>query len=232
MIVFLGDSFTFGQGLQIPHWLEQGKSIDEINESMPPKVPSETYDYNSDKIRQIHHFPNLVSKHFNKSYVTKFGNGGSNENIISILNNLGEHMDLNGIDFIVIQFTELFRNHQTQERYYDKINSGVSADVAVRSIVKEVLHQVSEEIKNIPADFKWFGLSWKSEIGNYLKHQYPDNFIPIHYGEEEFVSFDSIMENHYNLTLGSKYGVHDLHLTSEGHQIIADSIIKKINLYL
>ena len=116
MIVFLGDSFTWGQGLQIPHWLEQGKSIDEVNELMPPKVPSETYDYNSDKIRQIHHFPNLVSKYFNKSYVTKFGNGGSNENIISILNNLGEHMDLSGIDFIVIQFTELFRNPQTQER--------------------------------------------------------------------------------------------------------------------
>lgn len=232
MIVFLGDSFTWGQGLQIPHWLEQGKSIDEVNELMPPKVPSETYDYNSDKIRQIHHFPNLVSKYFNKSYVTKFGNGGSNENIISILNNLGEHMDLSGIDFIVIQFTELFRNPQTQERYYDKINSGVSADVAVRSIVKEVIHQVSENIKNIPSDFKWFGLSWKPEIGNCLKYEYPDNFIPIHYDKEEFVSFDSIMENHYNLTLGSKYGVHDLHLTSEGHQIIANSVIKKINLYL
>ena len=141
-------------------------------------------------------------------------------------------MDLSGIDCIVIQFTELFRNPQTQERYYDKINSGVSADTAVRSIVKEVIHQVSEEIKNIPSDFKWFGLSWKSEIGNCLKYEYPDNFIPIHYGEKEFVSFDSIMENHYNLTLGSKYGVHDLHLTSEGHQILANSVIKKINLYL
>ena len=104
--------------------------------------------------------------------------------------------------------------------------------MAVRSIVKEVIHQVSENIKNIPSDFKWFGLSWKPEIGNCLKYEYPDNFIPIHYDKEEFVSFDSIMENHYNLTLGSKYGVHDLHLTSEGHQIIANSVIKKINLYL
>ena len=30
MIVFLGDSFTWGQGLHIPYWLEQGKSVGEI----------------------------------------------------------------------------------------------------------------------------------------------------------------------------------------------------------
>ena len=45
MIVFLGDSFTWGQGLQIPYWLEQGKSIDEISKLMPPHFPAEQYDY-------------------------------------------------------------------------------------------------------------------------------------------------------------------------------------------
>ena len=43
MIIFLGDSFTWGQGLQIPVWLKQGKSVEEITNLMPPKHPAELY---------------------------------------------------------------------------------------------------------------------------------------------------------------------------------------------
>ena len=58
MIIFLGDSFTWGQGLQIPYWIEQGKSIDEINDLMPPKVALESVmDYEADEYRKTYHFP-------------------------------------------------------------------------------------------------------------------------------------------------------------------------------
>ena len=70
MILFLGDSFTWGQGLQIPYWIQQGKSIDECNRLMPPQYPAEIYDYHADEYRKKHHFPNLVAKHFNKSYLS------------------------------------------------------------------------------------------------------------------------------------------------------------------
>ena len=110
MIVFLGDSFTWGQGLQIPYWLEQGKSVGEINKLMPPKFPSEQYDYEADELRKKQHFPNLVSKYFNKSYCTKWGNGGSNQDILEIIKNMGNQMDTSGIDYFVIQFTEFTRD--------------------------------------------------------------------------------------------------------------------------
>jgi len=67
MILFLGDSFTWGQGLPIEKWLKEGKSLDYCNR-LPPKVPSELYNYEDDNYRKQNHFPNLVAKHFNKSF--------------------------------------------------------------------------------------------------------------------------------------------------------------------
>ena len=51
------------------------------------------------------------AQHFNKSYVTKFGNGGNNNDIVDILQNFGCHfVDIRGIDYFVIQFTDFVRD--------------------------------------------------------------------------------------------------------------------------
>ena len=112
MIVFLGDSFTWGQGLPIEKWIQTDNlSFEECNKFSPPEYSCESYNYEDDNYRKQNHFPNLVSQHFNKSYVTKFGNGGNNKNIVDILQNLDCHfVDDRGIDFYVFQFTDFVRD--------------------------------------------------------------------------------------------------------------------------
>lgn len=232
MILFLGDSFTWGQGLQIPYWLLIGKTIDEINNTMPPKHPAELYDYNSDKYRKEHHFPNLVSKKLNKSYVTKFGNGGSNEDMIRIIENLYSHMDLNGIEFIIVQFTELFRDENSRNEYMRISNSGMNENQAVEYIVKSTISKINEKINGLGENLKWYGVSWRSEFGNSLKDNYPNNYIPLKYNNIEFSSFDSLLSKHHELIVGSKYGVEDGHLSEEGHEVISNSIVDRITQYI
>jgi lysophospholipase L1-like esterase len=218
MIVFLGDSFTWGQGLQIPYWLEQGKSVGEINKLMPPKFPSEQYDYEADELRKKQHFPNLVSKYFNKSYCTKWGNGGSNQDILEIIKNLGNQMDTSGIDYFVIQFTEF-----TRDSNLDNLSPTTSFEQYREEIVKEV----DKTIKNY-YNKSWFGLSWRDNFGNILELKYPKNHIPIEFNNKVYSHFEPLLTNNYNLCLADTTKVHDGHFNSHGHQVVADSIIKKI----
>ena len=222
MIVFLGDSFTWGQGLQIPYWLEQGKSVGEINKLMPPKFPSEQYDYEADELRKKQHFPNLVSKYFNKSYCTKWGNGGSNQDILEIIKNMGNQMDTSGIDYFVIQFTEF-----TRDSNLDNLSPNTSFEQYKEEIVKEI----DKTIKNY-YNKHWFGLSWRKDFGNILELKYPKNHIPIEFKNKVYPHFESLLTDRHNLCLSETTEVSDGHFNSNGHQVLADSIIKKINLYL
>jgi hypothetical protein len=237
MIVFLGDSFTWGQGLQIPYWLQQGKSIDECNSLMPPHYPAEIYDYHADEYRKKHHFPNLVAKRFNKSYSTKFGNGGSNENIRDIIRSLGSHMDTSGIDFFIIQFTELSRDVKLNELISDTKNFNLNSDTD-SDFFKGYAESVIDEISNTIFDYygkPWYGFSWREDIGEILEKKYRKNYISIQYDNKQFNNFDYLIENYAELTLAKQFeGITDGHLNSIGQEVLANSIIRKIenlNIY-
>lgn len=235
MIVFLGDSFTWGQGLQIPQWLENGKTVKQCNFDMPPYQPSELYNYQEDEIRKSQHFPNLVAKHFNKSYVTKWGNGGSNQDIREILEISGQLMQTSGLDYFVIQFTELTRDSKLEflldENQKERIPlDGTTPEQFFETYANTVVEEIDEVIRNYYRK-PWFGFSWFDDIGNILKEKYPKNYIPICYDNQEFTSFDILRRNEYGkeLTLSGKYqGIQDAHFSKEGHEVLAQSIIKKI----
>lgn len=225
MIVFLGDSFTWGQGLQIPYWLEQGKTVDECNDLMPPWHPSELYDYYSDEYRKQHHFPNLVSKHFNSSYVTKWGNGGSNQDMYDILESTGQLMCTSGLEYIVVQFTELTRDWRLESLIE---NSTQSPEEFFNEYRYRVVDEISERINGY-FNKPWFGFSWHSDIGDVLKEKYSENYIPIEYNGNHYNCFQTMMEHNPETTLASEFdGIMDGHMNSLGHRIISDSIIKKV----
>lgn len=228
MIVFLGDSFTWGQGLQIPYWIKNGKTIEECNRLMPPKFPSETYDYHADEYRKKHHFPNLVAKHFNKSYSTKWGNGGSNEDIVFHILNMGKMLDINGVDFIVIQFTEIGRDQELSKLLSEPLLKEInkSADEVIDEYIKEQIHFIDNFCRNTLKK-PWYAFSWRKEHGEILKKYYPNNFIPIIYGDNHFNNQEELMQ--YPVTLGSTIpNCQDAHLNEFGNEIIANSIISKI----
>lgn len=231
MIVFLGDSFTWGQGLPIEKWIgETEKTIEDSNKLMPPTYPSELYSYEDDLYRKQNHFPNIVSKYFNKSYVTKFGNGGTNQDIIDILYNMGRQCQPAGVDFYVIQFTEVSRDltlHENIKDFSHKIDR--EPDEVFNQYMEAQVNKINNVIVNNFGK-KWYGISWRHDFSEILENLYPENYIPIEYGGMTYNNFDELMVKNTNLTLYGKYpGIDDGHLCSEGHQVLANSIIKKIS---
>ena len=239
MIAFLGDSFTWGQGLPMEMWIETNKfSIAQINNLMPPKHPSELYNYEDDVYRKQNHFPNLVAKHFNKSYITKFGNGGTNKNIVDIIKKIDSQCDGNGIDFYVIQFTEVSRDPYIQSGMNEWIEDYNNLTLKDNSVEKMFEKYIKEQIKTIDNmittyNKKWYGFSWRDDFGKILEENYPKNYIPIDYNNKSYNNFEELRNEHRHLMLSGKYkGIDDSHLNSDGHKVLANSIINKINLYL
>lgn len=225
MILFLGDSFTWGQGLQIPYWIERGYSIDEINDLMPPAVALENVmDYNADEYRKKHHFPNLVAKHFNKPYSTKWGNGGNNSDCIFLLKNLFRNIsNTQGIEFVVIQFTDSQRDIDLQ----GYVDSGQNPDIVLKTHCEQTVKNLDDVCKML--NTKWFGFSWFDDIGTVLEKNYKDNYIPIIYKGKKYNCFEILRhqcELNFDCTINEK--IHDSHINYLGHEIIADSIIKKL----
>lgn len=239
MIVFLGDSFTWGQGLPIEKWIQTDNlSIEECNKFSPPQYSCESYNYEDDNYRKQNHFPNLVAQHFNKSYVTKFGNGGNNKNIVDILQNLDSHfVDDRGIDFFVFQFTDFLRDpyfdfaqdiiHEQGDSYKFENN----LNKLFEDYIRTQLHLIDDLIQQ--RNSKWIGFSWREDFGKVLKQYYPNNYIPLIHNNKSYNNFGKLVDDDLKLKLSGKWvGLEDGHLNSDGHRVIANCIINKINPYL
>jgi len=227
MIIFLGDSFTWGQGLQIPYWIEQGKSIDEINDLMPPKVALESVmDYEADEYRKTYHFPRLVAKHFNRPYGVKWGNGGNNSDSIHTIQHIHTQIvdPINGIDYIVVQFTD----SQRDINLMNYIKEGKNPDIILQEHCRNTINKLNNVCKD--KNIKWFGFSWRSDIGNVLEQDFQDNYIPILYNGNEYNNFNILRDQcefMFDCTIDER--IRDSHINALGHEVIAKSIIEKIN---
>jgi hypothetical protein len=187
MIVFLGDSFTWGQGLFFEKWASEGSDVkkwfDENGDV--DEYPHESIDYESDKYRRENHFPAIVAKHFNKTYTTRWGNGGSNWDIVNILNNVPSLAPQyrNTIDLFVIQFTDFTRTDHRLIKDSDLINElpferskfPLESNYDDNSIIDELLHNelklqiemINDVIVNKMGK-KWIGISWLDDMGKIL----------------------------------------------------------------
>ena len=91
--------------------------------------------------------------------------------------------------------------------------------------------------------------SWEKDAGDVLSKKYPDNHIPIYLDGKEYNSFTETVVNRegnpsFNETPDNGRGgvsddkglrlcdvipgLNDTHLSSKGHKMIADSIIRKL----
>jgi lysophospholipase L1-like esterase len=249
MIVFLGDSFTWGQGLFFEKWASDGIDVKkwiDTNGNVDD-YPHENIDYESDKYRRENHFPALVAKHFNKTYTTRWGNGGSNWDIINILNNVPSLAPQyrNTIDLFVIQFTDFSRTFHRLIKESDLIDElpferdkfPLESNYNDNSIIDELLHNelklqiemVNDIIVNKMGK-KWIGVSWLDDMGKVLEADYKENHIPIKYDGITYNSFQKIYEKKEKnlLFLTEKFNIRDDHFNLEGHQFMASNIIDKI----
>ena len=220
MILFLGDSFTWGQGLQY-YYLTKHKcwSWKDCQEFVSSNPRFEWLGFAEDEFRKRNSFSYLVSKKLDVSYnVLRLENGGDNKVSYEILKNIQPYITPNNIPLIVLQFSSPARSilNKTEPEYND--------------IDKQIEYQVERIAKFCDSlNIEWLGISWQKEIGEILKNKYSKNYIPIIYKNSEYSCF-SLQDNLElsPLFIETTEKIDDGHFNLEGHEVIADSIFKKI----
>lgn len=217
MILFVGDSFTWGQGLHYYHLVEnKGWSWEECQRYVESNRRFEELGFEVDEFRRKHSFPYLVAKELDVVFQTpRFENGSDNQVTYDILENIGSYCTTESIYFIVVQFSSPSRS----------ILNG--SEPKFNTIEQNIKYQVTR-INNIleAHNVDWLGISWQSEIGDILKNNYPNNHIPIEYKNFKYNSFED--NNLLDLFIQTTENVEDGHFNMLGHQVIADSIVSKV----
>jgi hypothetical protein len=243
MILFLGDSFTWGQGLYFEKWKNDGIDVLKWKEKNGDvdEYPHENLDYDSDCFRKENHFPALVAKHYDRCYNVKWGNGGSNWDVIHQVNMLPvlSPQFRNGLDLIVIQLTDWTRNDNRvlykQDLYQQAVpemkylvkDSEWENKLIDDMMKKESLYQV-EKMKEILDNLgkKWVVISWRDDMGEIIKNKFSENYVPFYYKDKEYSAFEICLQDE-NYSLEKEFN--DGHLNTKGCKLVADSIIKKID---
>ena len=239
MILFVGCSFTWGAGLEYEYLhFERGYSVERINKMIQSSTKLETLDDECVSYRKKHRYANLVGKKLNKNYKVlndSHGNGGTNERIKGLLesnknqkcNNCG-FKDFKSDDLIVVQFTDWTRDIE-RKTGWKKLWSFNTEEIGeqIRKQIRSVCKTIGDDSTN------WIGFSWTKDLGEELISLFPEVHIPIVLEDREVNSMEEMWlpEEYcqYNSRISdSILGCEDAHLNSEGHKIIANSILKKI----
>jgi|TARA_B100001094_G_C17994985_1_gene702198 hypothetical protein len=218
-ILFLGDSFTWGQGLHYYHLIEnKAWDWEKCSNFLESRERFENLGYEADEYRRINAFPNLVCKELNcRPIIPQQENGGDNPRIIDILENINLYVTDNAIDCIITQFSCPSRINDNERYNFKSIDEIINYQI-------ETINDLSNKL-NKP----WFGLAWKPQVGNVLNTKYSENHIPIQYKGKEHNSFDiDSMNNFRSLIIGGNDQIRDFHPNLEGHKVIKDSIIHKL----
>jgi len=220
MIVFLGDSFTWGQGLQYIYLTEhKGWTWEECSKIIPPNLNLEWLEFDEDEFRKKNSFPYLVAKELNLPFqVTRFENGGDNVTILQSLQNIMPFCTPNNIFCFVVQFSDASRSLAHE---YNPLDGSIEKQIENQII------RIDNQCKLL--DVPWIGVSWQPEIGNILKEKYSKNYIPINYNGIEYTNFSTRHIGLSELFLTHSYPIDDEHFNLDGHKVIAESILNKIS---
>lgn len=218
MILFLGDSFTWGQGLHYYYLVEnEGWTWDDCKNFLESNKRFESLSFNADEFRRKNSFPYLVSKELNEPMVTpQFENGGDNYKIFRHLDNINLYVTITNISRVIIQFSAPARSISLEDNFND-----------IDSLIRHQINRISQKCEEMKLD--WYAFSWFKETGDILKNEYPKNYIPILYNDIEYECFEFM--DHIklrDLTIQFTKHIDDGHFNLEGHRVIANSIINKL----
>ena len=236
-IYFIGCSYTWGAGLEMEYYHNNKnwdtERIQKENDMSINRLENGIYE--AAEYRRKNRFGNLVAKHFDINHeVLNMSNGGNNNQIFE------KFIDcpLSVPKIVVIQLTCFSRSIPK----YDTNNDWVKlSEEEVYTHSKNQLYQFTnwldkekEKGRELP---KVYFLAWHKEFGNILRKDFPNKFIPIHIDGVDYDSFERTCADFNNHTIKHTHklrlcdvinGIDDTHLSSIGHKIVADSIIKKL----
>lgn len=233
-ILGIGCSFMWGEGLYF---------YNNLLKNYPKLKKSHSFD-GTDVLSESHiqfknknRFLQLVSDKYGMWNISNIGNGGSN------VRNIQDYIDgyltkstpvgLTDFDLVIYQFTSPDRDFVnktfTEEGW-------VTGDVMP---IEEQIEFINDEItKWESVGIKVVTLSWYPEFPNHPLYQkyFKDRHVDIEVDGEIQNSFEYFLKNDkYNITIKSDFSsigmqINDMHFNLKGHQCIANSIIKKLEI--
>lgn len=232
MIVFLGDSFTYGQGMYLYKLVETGKyDISKPEDYLPPKLIYEKLSLRDIEYQNKYSFPGIVSKHYNKQSFKRHRNGGSNYDIIMLLRNLHLVVDPHAIDCIFVQPTDPLRfdsmpeHHEYHHKIVDNIkNKSMSEydgymELANLQYINMESHLQYLEKLGKPYYYLPWPTWWKTIIPK-------EKMIPVQYKNKIYWTMEDLMrKDNMQITNDIEFCL-DMHISRDAHKVIADSIIK------
>lgn len=261
VFLFLGCSFTWGEGLQYYSGLPS-VIFHKGHLFLPSEITYPQYQF----IRK-NRFSRLVADKVNGLEITQAINGGNNmDNIKYLIQNPDIYSDVNRLDretafkkeeitHIVIQFTDIYRDQfesmgipkdwPREQQYEYCVKKGISAEEFELDGIRYILRMFIEKLKpyiefGTKVGFlMWQDKGWFDIINEQEFLFIKENLIKIEHNGNHYVSICDFTQNYNKFTIQSdfceKYGKQcgDVHLSLEGHKILSESIYTKFfnNIY-
>jgi len=222
-ILFLGDSFTWGQGLYFYKWKEEGREMPSDAGGM---YPSHSHLIKADDLeyKDRFSFTGLVSSHYNLTPIKRAENGGSNtEILLDAMNLIDKHT--NSIEKLVFQFTTISR-YKFRDLNITDDDSNLPAN-SFSSLFQQRCFNFYKHIDGILQyysnlyNFEYCYMDW---LGDFYKFN-PHKFVKYESEKTHHYYFGKFLEN-YKIDIDIKgHKIIDLHLNKDAQQILSSGII-------
>lgn len=243
-IAFIGDSFTWGQGLYLPYWVDtKPDALRQLSNNIQWRDHEKFVDANDLMIKDKLSFTSIVAKELGRKCVKKVGNGGSNLQNLGIIKSLdlvnvdGEptpHFSFGRKDMILIfQLTHFGRddifNHMTEEEKdeilkVDITDSREAINRLFRNRVKSHFEYIDSVIRKLSntLKFEYWYLDWNGDFYSFK----PEKFIDMRIGNNSGKFFAPLVDTYPIKVKFENRILLDGHLNEEGNRIIAKSILR------
>ena len=250
-ILFLGDSFTWGQGLYLPSWLERKPEVfqnfldthqtSEKEIGMQWVDQQAYFDLEDLKIKEKLSFTGIVGEALNRKVIKKRGNGGSISTNLVQLNNtsfdyyLNDDMEFGEVSLfdpffpkdciIIFQFTSVGREdfeNLTEEEMNMAFDNDKSFKNIIHQRIKTLFDKVDSKLMELESKFGC-KYYYLDWLGDFYDFK-PEKFITIN-GHHYFNMMTAT--NYIKIPYKDKY-ITDGHINAYGNGVIARNILKKI----
>lgn len=237
-IIFLGDSFTWGQGLYLSKWFNERPEIFhhfyettkgwDAHLSWVQQEPFFTIDDN--ELKNNLSFTNLVAEKLDRTCYKSRDNGSSNSTNLSYLSKFNSDNFPHNDVIIIFQFTSVGREdlQLTDEEASKLINNNFTLNDVFRDKFQSLFNKIDNKLKDLEIELGWkyYYMDW---LGDFYDFQ-PDKFIK--FGGGRVKCIEPLTKNFHIKIQYRDRTFYDYHLNSEGNILVADSIIKHIEKYL
>ena len=234
-IYFDGCSYTFGQSLEL--------YCNDL--SLFDKNRMSKYILNENDLEFIkkNRWSSIVSNHLNLKEINSAESGKSNGEILRDLIKFINNNDIKTVEYCIIQLTHFDRFYSKKAGKWN-INQGIESLMEDKFLTEKEIYYMIENIEDIQLDYYL-------KIVNLFK-KYPNKLkILFHSNEWEDILTKEQIEN-YGISINGEYMIrrwaennnifinqqdifkknpatdYDTHLSIEGHQILAQEIIKQL----